>query len=50
MNSGVSVAFSYVGKDFWNALSSKDPDQFYDMLWKFAAALLVGSPVSVLYR
>ena len=23
LNSGVSVAFSYVGKDFWNALSSK---------------------------
>jgi len=50
MNSGVSVAFSYVGKDFWNALSSKDPDQFYDMIWKYAAALLVGSPVSVLYK
>jgi len=50
MNSGVSVAFSYVGKDFWNALSSKDPDQFNEMIWKYAAALLIGSPVSVLYR
>jgi len=50
LNSGVSVAFSYIGKDFWNALSSKDPTQFYDMLWKYAAALLVGSPVSVLFR
>jgi len=50
LNSGVSVAFSYVGKDFWNALSSKDPEQFYNMLYKFAGALLVGSPVSVYYR
>lgn len=50
LNSGVSVAFSYVGKDFWNALNSKNPDEFYTMLWKFAGALLVGSPVSVFYR
>ena len=49
LNSGVSVAFSYVGKDFWNALSSKDTEQFYIMLGKYAAALLIGSPVSVLY-
>lgn len=49
LNSGVSVAFSYVGKDFWNALNSKDTEQFYIMLWRYAAALLVGSPVSVLY-
>lgn len=49
MNSGVSVAFSYVGKDFWNSLNSKDTEQFYSQLWKYAGALLVGSPVSVLY-
>ena len=49
LNSGVSVAFSYVGKDFWNALNSKDTEQFYTMLWRYAGALLVGSPVSVLY-
>mmetsp|Transcript_11899 Transcript_11899/g.17370 ORF Transcript_11899/g.17370 Transcript_11899/m.17370 type:complete len:191 (+) Transcript_11899:103-675(+) len=49
VNSGVSVAFSYVRKYFWNALNSKDTEQFYTMLWRYAAALLVGSPVSVLY-
>lgn len=49
LNSGVSVAFSYVGKDFWNALNSKDQEQFYEMMLKYAAALLVGSPVSVIY-
>jgi ABC-type uncharacterized transport system fused permease/ATPase subunit len=50
LNSGVSVAFSYVSKDFWNALSAKDVEQFYIMLQKFAGALLVGAPVSVFYR
>jgi hypothetical protein len=50
INSGVSVAFSYVSKDFWNALSSKDAAEFYVMMTKFAAALIVGAPVSVLYR
>lgn len=49
LNSGVSVAFSYIGKDFWNALSSKDTEEFYTMLGKYALALLIGSPVSVLY-
>ena len=50
LNSGVSVAFSYVGKDFWNALNSKDTAEFYPMLAKYAAALVIGMPVSVLYR
>lgn len=50
MNSSVSVAFSYISKDFWNALSSKDTVEFYNMMTKFGAALVVGAPVSVLYR
>jgi putative ATP-binding cassette transporter len=50
VNSAVSVAFSYLGKDFWNALNAKNPDQFYFMLSKFGVALLVGAPVVVLYR
>ena len=50
MNSSVSVAFSYISKDFWNALSSKDTVEFYNMMTKFALALVVGAPVSVLYR
>jgi hypothetical protein len=50
VNSGVSVAFSYVSKDFWNALSSKDTQEFYSMMLKFGGALVVGAPVSVLYR
>jgi len=50
LNSGVSVAFSYISKDFWNALSSKDVNEFYNMMVKFGSALVVGAPVAVLYR
>ena len=50
MNSGVSVAFSYISKDFWNALSGKDVTEFYSMMLKFGGALVIGAPVAVLYR
>jgi len=50
INSGVSVTFSYISKDFWNALSNKNTDEFYTMLVKFGSALIVGAPVSVMYR
>ncbi|CAM9431018.1 unnamed protein product, partial [Chrysoparadoxa australica] len=50
LNSGVSVAFSYIGKDFWNALSSKNPEEFAIMLQRFLGALVAGVPVSVYYR
>ena len=50
INSGVSVTFSYISKDFWNALSTKNNDEFYTMLIKFGSALIVGAPISVLYR
>jgi len=50
LNSGVSVAFSYLGKDFWNALSSKDTVEFYNVLSKYVGALLLGAPVVTLYK
>jgi putative ATP-binding cassette transporter len=49
LNAGVSVAFSYLGKDFWNALSDKDAAEFYSVLQKYVAALLVGAPTAALY-
>eukprot|EP00611_Tribonema_gayanum_P013107 TRINITY_DN2388_c0_g1_i3.p1 TRINITY_DN2388_c0_g1~~TRINITY_DN2388_c0_g1_i3.p1 ORF type:complete len:749 (-),score=281.67 TRINITY_DN2388_c0_g1_i3:589-2805(-) len=49
-NSGVSVAFSYIGRDFWTALSQKDPEQFNIMLERFMGALVAGVPVTVFYR
>jgi len=50
LNSGVSVAFSYIGRDFWTALSNKNPEEFYLMLQKFMAALVAGVPVTVFYK
>ena len=49
-NSGVSVAFSYIGRDFWTALSQKDEAQFAIMLQRFLGALAAGVPVTVFYR
>jgi len=50
LNSGISVAFSYLGRDFWTALSSKNVDEFNLILMKYLAALLAGTPISVYYR
>jgi putative ATP-binding cassette transporter len=50
LNSGVSVGFSYIGKDFWNALSSKNQVEFYNVLGKYLGALLVGAPIVTLYK
>eukprot|EP00980_Cylindrotheca_fusiformis_P009340 scaffold2047_cov129-Cylindrotheca_fusiformis.AAC.19 len=50
LNSGVSVAFSYLGKDFWNALSSKDTVEFYNVLSKYVGALLIGAPIVTMYK
>lgn len=49
-NSGVSVLFSYLGKDFWNALSAKDTADFYNVLQKYLGALLLGAPVATFYK
>lgn len=49
-NSGISVLFSYVGKDFWNALAAKDVENFYSVLSKYVVALVVGAPVATLYK
>jgi ABC-type uncharacterized transport system fused permease/ATPase subunit len=38
-NSGVSVWFSYIGRDFWTALSTKNEAEFYVMMQKFFGAL-----------
>jgi ABC-type uncharacterized transport system fused permease/ATPase subunit len=49
VNSGVSVVFSYLGKDFWNALSDKNVDEFYTVLRNYCGALLLGAPLVTLY-
>ena len=43
-----SVLFNFLGRDFFNALSQKDVDRFYQMLAKWLAALFLGIPVFVM--
>jgi putative ATP-binding cassette transporter len=50
LNSGVSVVFSYVSRDFYNALNSRDQGMFYEKIELYFAALLVAVPVTVSYR
>ena len=50
LNSGVSVLFSYLSKDFWNALSAKDADEFYFVLQKYLGALVLGAPIVTYYK
>ena len=50
LNSGIRVYFSYLARDFWNALSEKDADQFYGIMVTFCLAMVGLTPVSVAYR
>ena len=42
------MAFSFLGRDFYNALSEKDVERFYGMIAKWLGALSLGIPVFVL--
>lgn len=50
LNSGVSVAFSYISRDFYNALNTRNEAVFYEKIELFFAALLIAVPISVSYR
>lgn len=50
LNTGVSVAFSYISRDFYNALNARDEALFYEKIEYFFLALVVAVPVSVYYR
>ncbi|GBG78462.1 hypothetical protein CBR_g26492 [Chara braunii] len=45
---GISVAFNFLGRDFYNALSSKDQEQFTKQLLYYLGAFVVGIPVFVI--
>ncbi|KAK4532985.1 hypothetical protein CCYA_CCYA14G3842 [Cyanidiococcus yangmingshanensis] len=49
LQSGVSVAFSFIGRDFWTALSNRNPEQFTHEMFLFLGAMVVGVPVVVWY-
>merc|ERR1719235_384098 len=50
LNSGISVIFSFVGRDFYSALSSKDQALFLEKTGNFALGLAVATPLTVLYK
>lgn len=45
---GISVGFSFLGRDFYNALANKDQEQFTKQLLYYLAAFAGGIPVSSL--
>ena len=49
VNSGISVIFSFVGRDF-SALSAKDQALFLEKTANFAVGLAVATPLTVLYK
>jgi ABC-type uncharacterized transport system fused permease/ATPase subunit len=49
LQSGVSVAFSFIGRDFWTALSNRNPEQFTQEMLLFLGAMVIGVPVVVWY-
>ena len=50
IDAGVSVVFSYVGRDFYSALSAKDQALFIEKTANFAVGLAVATPLTVLFR
>eukprot|EP01038_Epipyxis_sp_PR26KG_P014535 gene14535-19517_t len=50
LNAGISVAFSYISRDFYNALNIRDEGLFYEKIELFFAALIVAVPTTVFYR
>ena len=50
LDAGVSVVFSFVGRDFYSALSAKDRALFIEKTANFAVGLAVATPLTVLFR
>ena len=48
--SAVGVVFSYLSRDFWEALSAKDTVLFSQLVRKFFVALAVGTPLIGLHE
>jgi len=50
INSSISVIFSFVGRDFYSALSAKDQALFLEKTAQFAIGLAAATPLTVLYK
>jgi ABC-type uncharacterized transport system fused permease/ATPase subunit len=49
LDSGSNIVFSFVNRDFWNALSEQDVEKFSTALFYYIALLLVMSPIDAMY-
>ena len=50
LNSSVRVVFSYLARDFWSALSDNNPQDFYQIMYRFLLAMILLAPINVLFR
>lgn len=50
LQSGVSVLFSYISRDFWTALNTKNADLFFHQAGLFFIALVAFTPIVVYYQ
>lgn len=50
LQSGVSVMFSFISRDFWTALNTKNADLFYHQAEIFFVALVAFTPIVVYYQ
>lgn len=50
LQSGVSVMFSFISRDFWTALNTKNTDLFYHQAEVFFVALVIFTPIVVYYQ
>lgn len=50
LQSGVSVMFSFISRDFWTALNTKNADLFYHQSQLFFLALVTATPIVVYYQ
>ena len=50
LQSAVAVSFSYISRDFWTALNTKNPELFFHQAELFFGALVAFTPVVVFYQ
>ncbi len=50
VNNALNVYFSYMIRDFYNALTEKHVAQFYKVFARYVASMIVGVPIQVSYR
>ena len=50
VNNALNVYFSYMIRDFYNALTEKHVAEFYHVFLRFVGSLIIAVPIQVSYR